>query len=145
GGSSITAGTGTAVPGTDITYTITASNSGPSTAASQLVPDTFPAAITSDIWSGSDGSSGTGPISDTVTLLPGSSVTFTVVAHIDPSATGTLSNTVHLGNLSATDNDTLTPQFNLAFTTLDKAGGSSITASTGTAVPGTDITYTIVA
>src|SRR5262249_10245347 len=89
-----------AVPGTSTTYTIVVSNQGPSTVVNQQVPDAFPSEITSVNWTAvaSLGSSvaqtsGSGNILTTVTLLPGGTVTFTAIAQIDPSATGTLSNT----------------------------------------------------
>ena len=55
----------------------------------------------------------------------GASVTYTVTAHIDPSARGSLANTATValpagltdpvpGNNSATDTDTLTPEVDLA-------------------------------
>ncbi len=89
GGSSITSTIGAVVPGNTVTYTIVVSNSGPSTATSIAVSDPLPAGVTSFTWSGTDGSSGTGPVSDTIaSLAPGSPVTYTVTAAIDPSATG---------------------------------------------------------
>ena len=45
----------------------------------------------------------------------------------------------------ATDTDTLNAQATLAITKTDNDGGSSVTATKGTAVPGHAITYTIVA
>ncbi len=85
GGSSITPSVGTVVPGTSFTYTVVVSNNGPSTATSVLVSDILPAAITSDTWSGSDGSSGAGPINDTIgSLAVGGTVTYTVIASVEP-------------------------------------------------------------
>ena len=49
-----------------------------------------------------------------------------------------------LGNNSATDSDTLTPKVDLSVTKVDNFGGSSISHATGSVVPGTTITYTIV-
>jgi uncharacterized repeat protein (TIGR01451 family) len=132
GGSSVTPTTGTAVAGTSITYTIVASNTGPSTVsgAETYNPLSVIHAISSDSWTatGSGGAtgftpSGTGSIDDIVTIPAGGSVTYTVVAVISSSATGTLSNTVTLtppanftntnplatagGAVSATDRDTI--------------------------------------
>jgi uncharacterized repeat protein (TIGR01451 family) len=67
--------------------------------------------------------SGTGDITTTVTLLPAGTVTFTGVAQISPSATGTLSNTATVAvppgdntpnDNTATDTTTLTPEADLA-------------------------------
>ena len=123
-GGSITAGQDNTV-----VYTIVVSNSGPSTAVGQTVTDSDLTSIpgwVSDSWtavaSGSSTvttASGSGNISDTVTLVPGAAnvVTFTVTAHIKPlaSATGTVSNTATVstptGDTTTADNtstDTLT-------------------------------------
>ena len=128
GGSSVTGAFGTVVPGTSFTYTITASNAGPSTATGVVVSDPLPAGIASDTWSGSDGSSGTGTLSDTIaSLAPSASVVYTVTAAVDPATTGQLVNTVTVtaandtdpANNSATDTDTLTPVADLAITNTD--------------------------
>ena len=152
GGSSITPSTGTVTPGNSITYTITVSNSGPSTATNVSVSDLVPSGLTSFVWTGSNGSSGTGAISDIITsLAPGASVVYTVTATVSPSATGTLANTVtvtaandtNTANNSATVTDNLTPQNDVSVTKTDSKGGSSIISSTGSVVPGTIFTYTI--
>ena len=100
--------------------------------------------MTGFTWSGSNGSSGTGPLSDTIaSLAPGASVTYTVVASIDPSATGSVTNTVtvtaandtNADNNTASDTDTLTLQNDVSVTKDD--GVTSV-------VPGATTTYTIV-
>jgi uncharacterized repeat protein (TIGR01451 family) len=148
-----TDGQTTEVPGTPITYTIVASNAGPSTATGATVADTLPAAITGATWTcvgaggGTCTASGSGNINDTVNLPSGGSVTYTLTGTIGASVTGTLSNTATVtapgsvtdptpGNNSATDTDTLTPQADLSITKTD---------GQPTAVPGAPVTYTIVA
>jgi uncharacterized repeat protein (TIGR01451 family) len=139
------------VPGTSITYTITVTNSGPSDAPGTTVADTFPAALTgvtytSVVAGGATGNTaaGSGNINDTVSMPSGSSVTYTVNATIQSSATGNLTNTATVtapggvtdptpGNNSATDTDTLTPSADVG---VDKTGPATIT-------PGNNITYTI--
>ncbi|MEO8585279.1 MAG: IPTL-CTERM sorting domain-containing protein [Acidobacteriota bacterium] len=148
-----TDGTPTAVPGTTTTYTIVVTNAGPSAVTGATVADNFPAAITASPWTAvySAGSSGplagSGNISAAVNLLAGGTATFTVVATLSPSVTGSLTNTATVtapanvndptpGNNSATDTDTLTPQADLAITKTD---------GVATVAPGTTTTYTIVA
>ncbi len=148
-----TDGVTTAVPGGSVTYTITASNSGPSNAVGATVADTFPAFLSNVTWTavgaggGTATASGSGNINDTVNLPAGGSVTYTVTGTVNPSATGTLSNTATVaapggvtdptpGNNSATDTDTLTPQADLSITKTD---------GVTTAVPGGSVTYTITA
>jgi uncharacterized repeat protein (TIGR01451 family) len=117
-------GLSTVAPGQAVTYTIVASNAGPSDALGATVADTVPAALTGATWtcSGSGGgtctAAGAGDINDSVDLPGGGSVTYLVSAVIDPSATGTVSNTATVaapggltdpvpGNNSATDTDPL--------------------------------------
>ena len=145
-----TDGVATATPGGGVTYTITASNAGPSSAPAATVADTFPASLTGT-WTcvgtggGTCTAAGSGNISDTVNLPAGGSVTYTVSATISPSATGTLSNTATVssgvtdpnpGNTSATDTDTRAASADLSIT---KTNGVT------TATPGGNVTYTITA
>jgi uncharacterized repeat protein (TIGR01451 family) len=148
-----TDGVSSATPGTSVVYTIVVSNAGPSTATGATVADTFPAALTGVSFTslaagGATGNtaSGSGNISDTLTMPSGSSVTYTVNATIQASTTGSLSNTATVtapasvvdptpGNNTATDTDTLTPQADLSITKTD-----GVTS----AVPGGSVTYTIV-
>jgi uncharacterized repeat protein (TIGR01451 family) len=142
------------VPGTSVTYTIVVTNNGPSDAGGATVSDTFPAELTGVTFTsvaagGATGNTaaGSGNISDTLTLMPaGSSVTYTVNATIQATATGSLSNTATVtapggvtdptpGNNSATDTDTLTGEADLSISKTD--GVSSV-------VPGNPVTYTIV-
>jgi uncharacterized repeat protein (TIGR01451 family) len=114
-----------------------------------LLTDPFPAELTCSWTSiptgGATGNgTGSGAISENLTLPAGASVTYTAVCDIDPSATGTLSNTATIagplldptpGNNSATDNDTdLTPEVGLW---IDKNDGVCA------ASPGDTLTYSI--
>ncbi len=121
----VTDGKTVALPGTPDTYTIVVSNSGPSSAVGSTITDTFPATFTNISYTavgagGANGfiTSGTGNISATADLPPGSSITYTATGTISAAATGTLSNTSSViaasgitdtnpGNNSATDTDTL--------------------------------------
>ena len=147
-----TDGVMTAVPGHSVTYTLVVGNSGPSSDPSVSVTDNFPAGLTCAFTSVAAGGAaghtvaGSGNLSETLSMPPGSSVTYTAVCAIDSSATGTLSNTATItgsvadptpGNNSATDGDTtLSPEADLAITKTD--GLTSV-------APGQDVTYTIVA
>jgi uncharacterized repeat protein (TIGR01451 family)/fimbrial isopeptide formation D2 family protein len=145
-------GVTTATPGGSVTYTIAASNAGPSNAAGATVADTFPAVLTCT-WTcvGSGGgtcsASGSGNVNQTVNLPAGASVTYTASCTISAAATGSLVNTAtatapggvsdpSTGNNSATDTDTLAPSADLAIT---KSDGVT------TATPGGSVTYTITA
>ena len=147
-----TDGVTTATPGGSVTYTITASNAGPSEATGATVADTFPAPLTCT-WTcvgaggGTCTAAGSGNVNDTVNLPAGGSVTYTASCTIAAAATGTLSNTATVtapagvtdptpGNNAATDTDTLTPQADLAITKTD---------GVTTATPGGSVTYTITA
>jgi uncharacterized repeat protein (TIGR01451 family) len=147
-----TDGVTTAAPGGSVTYTITASNPGPSNAPGSTVADTFPASLTCT-WTcagatgGTCTAAGSGNINDTVNLPSGGSVTYTATCTISAAATGTLSNTATVAapagvtdpnpaNNSATDTDTLAPQADLSITKTDGAT---------TVNPGGTLTYTITA
>ena len=131
-------GVSSEVPGTSVTYTIEASNAGPSFANLATVADTFPATLLNPTWTCAPtgiGSTctgaGAGAINDTVNIAAGGKVTYTVNATIAPDATGNLVNTATVTkaanqiecppftNNSATDSDTLTPQVDLAITKTD--------------------------
>ena len=147
-----TDGVTTATAGGSVTYTITASNAGPSAATGATVADTFPAALTCT-WTcvgaggGTCTASGSGNINNTVNLPSGGSVTYTASCTISAAATGTLSNTATVtapagvtdpnpGNNSATDSDTLGASADLGITKTD---------GVTTATPGGSVTYTITA
>ncbi|MFY9821928.1 MAG: IPTL-CTERM sorting domain-containing protein, partial [Thermoanaerobaculia bacterium] len=147
-----TDGVTTATPGGSVTYTITASNAGPSNATGATVADTFPASLTCT-WTcvgaggGTCTASGSGNINGTVNLPAGGSVTYTASCTISAAATGTLSNTATVtapagvtdptpGNNSATDSDTLAASADLSITKTD---------GVTTATPGGSVTYTITA
>ena len=137
------------VPGGTTTYAIVVTNNGPSNVTAATIADVMPAAITSDTYTavatlGATGftANGSGNINDTVTMPAGSTITYTVVAVISASASGTLVNTATVtppggvtdpapGNNSATDTDALTAQVTLAVV---KTDGSANYTPGGTAV-----------
>jgi uncharacterized repeat protein (TIGR01451 family) len=121
------------VPGQAVTYTITASNAGPSDAPNAILLDTLSAALSGATWtcSASAGSScsagGSGSIDDVVSLLVGGIATYTLTATVDPGATGYLVNTATVtgtadpnpADNSGVDVDALTPETDLGVTKTD--------------------------
>src|SRR5262249_47584990 len=124
----------TYTPGGTTTYIIVVTNNGPSDVIGGTLVDNFPAAIISDTWVATVTGNGsailgsrTGNINVTGNLPAGGSVTFTVVATIDPNATGNLVNTVtvsppagtpspHPTITISTDTDTPAPVADLSIT-----------------------------
>ena len=142
----------TYVPGESVTYTITASNAGPSDISGATVADTFPAQVSGTSWTcaavggATCSASGSGNISDSLDFPVGSSVTYSVTANIASSATGNMTNTAivsvpagasdpNTGNNSANDTDTPAPKADLSITKDD-----SVTDYT----PGGSVAYSIV-
>jgi uncharacterized repeat protein (TIGR01451 family) len=131
----------TAIPGSAITYTITASNPASVAINGVTVTDSFPATLTGITWTclatgtgSSCPASGSGNLSSvSVNLGATGSVAFTVNATINAATTGTLDNTASLSvpasvfdpvttNNSALDSDILTPRADLNLTkTVDNA------------------------
>ncbi len=127
-------GATTAIPGQSVTYEIVVQNLGPRGATGAVVSDTFPALLSGVTFSSSatggasgNTASGSGNLSETVTLPANSSITYLVTGTIDPSAVGNLVNTATVtappdvvdtnpANNSATDTDTLIPNVDLAVT-----------------------------
>jgi uncharacterized repeat protein (TIGR01451 family) len=133
-----TDGSASEVPGTPVTYTITASNAGPSNNPGATVVDTFPAIVSGVTWTcvgaggGTCTAAGAGNINSIVNLPAGGSVTFTATGNIAASASGSLSNTATVtaagsttdpnpGNNSSTDTDNLVPSADLQITKDDSA------------------------
>ncbi|MEO8275263.1 MAG: Calx-beta domain-containing protein [Thermoanaerobaculia bacterium] len=133
-------------PGTTVTYTITATNAGPSSAPSVTIADTFVSKLTgcSTTCIGSGGGTcSAGPLAnnlnDNASLPFNATVTYTAVCNIIGTATGTLNNTATAtvavpvvdpvsANNSATDIDTLNS--NVIFTDGFESGGFSAWSST---------------
>ena len=90
------------VPGSPLTYTITASNAGPGTATAATVSDPLPSALSGAgfTWTcaAATGStcgspSGTGSITASPTIASGGHVVYTLTGTVPSATTGTLSNT----------------------------------------------------
>ncbi len=129
-----TNGVASSTPGTDTTYTIVASNAGPTPVIGATVADTFPAACSAVSWTcvaagGATCTAGptAGNINDLIDLPVGGTATYTAVCSIASAATGTLDNTAtiaepgtvidpDLSNNSASDSDTLGASADLSIT-----------------------------
>lgn len=140
-----------AIAGSDLTYTITVSNEGPSDALNVVVNDTLPAATTfvsiapAAGWSCTTPAAGaTGTISCTAASLAPESAVFTIVVHVDPSlaAGSVLTNAADVSSSSpdarTSDNVTsiMTPVQAIADVAVTKSAPATASA-------GANVTYTI--
>ncbi len=150
-----TDGVASVAAGGTTTYTIVASNAGPTAANPATVTDTFPAfcssvSYTSVAAGGATGNTAgpaAGNINDAALNLPsGSSVTYTATCTINAAAVGTLVNTATISsgtpdpnaaNNSATDTDTLTAPV-VADLSLTKTS-----SPVGTVSVGSNVVYTL--
>ncbi len=122
-----TASAATAAPGTQLTYTIVVSNSGPSTAQAVTVTDVLPAGLTFVSGTGPGGTPLTAS-GQTITvnidsLAPEATQTITIVAQINANFTGTITNPVTVATTTDEGNNT---------------SNNSASASTQVAVPDTN-------
>src|SRR5438445_1771151 len=130
---------------TDITYTVTVTNNGPSASSGGTVTDTLPAGTT--FAGASSGCSQTAPKVVTCTfstLAAGASLTFSIGAHIAPTTTGTLTNTATVTATNAGEDTNGANNIATAMTTVQRFADLAITKTgPGAATAGTDITYTV--
>ena len=146
-----TDGVTSVVAGGALTYTIVASNAGPSDAAGSTVADTFPAALTCS-WTCAGGggtctASGGGNINDVVNLPAGSSVTYTANCTVAPgTVNGTvISNTANVAVAGGSSDPV--PGNNSANDTTTVIAGSGVSGTktvAGSTIPGGAIVYTII-
>ncbi|WBC05523.1 DUF11 domain-containing protein [Micromonospora sp. WMMA1976] len=138
------------VPGAPLTYTVTVTNGGPSDAVGATVTDPLPAPGFTWTCAASTGStctaSGTGDISDTVTVLAGGTLTYTVSGTVPSSTTGDLTNTATVTPPDGVSDPGCTPT--CTATVVTPAAPAVDLAVTKTAtpdpyVPGASLTYTV--
>ncbi|MDQ3012209.1 MAG: DUF11 domain-containing protein [Acidobacteriota bacterium] len=140
-------------PGMQTTYSIVVTNAGPSAITGATVTDNLPGVLSNATWtctasagSACTSANGTGSINATVNLLSGGSATFTLTATISSAATGTL---VNIATVAAPNGVTdQNPANNSATNTREYLSIPDLsitkTNNTGTLMPGTQTTYTIV-
>src|SRR5207249_7781087 len=126
----VVSGPPTYTPGSSISYTITATNAGPSNVSGARVQDTFPTGITSATWAVSYSGGGSGPTSgnnninvNTLDLPVGATATFTVTATTAPSAAGNIVNTATISAPTGTNDPVATN--NSSSTTAAQAAGQA--------------------
>ncbi|MET7373497.1 DUF11 domain-containing protein, partial [Micromonospora arida] len=140
------------VPGAPFSYTVTVTNGGPSDAVGATLTDPLPAPLAGFTWTceASAGSactaSGTGNINDTITVLAGGTLTYTISGTVPSGTTGDLSNTATLTPPPGAIDPDCTP--NCSSTVVTPAGPVVDLAVVKTAapspyVPGTPFTYTV--
>ncbi len=120
-----------AIAGSPLTYTITVTNAGPSTATSVNVTDNLPTGVTFTSGTASQGtvSNAAGVVTGNLgTLAPGATATMTVIVGVNAATRGTVTNTVSVvgaetepitNNNSATQSTLINGSVDLAITKVD--------------------------
>jgi uncharacterized repeat protein (TIGR01451 family) len=130
-------------PGRDITYTLVATNNGPSTATNVVVGDDLPTGLSFVSASAGCAAAGTAVTCNAGTLAVGESRTFTVTAHIATTVNGAITNTGTVK--SDTPDDTPGNNTDEHKVPLAQADLSIVkSADPTTVVPGTNQTYKLV-
>jgi uncharacterized repeat protein (TIGR01451 family)/LPXTG-motif cell wall-anchored protein len=135
----------TFVAGADATYTLTATNNGPSVAQSTVVADTLPAGLTFVSAAGAGAActaSGSALTCNLAAVASGAAVTVTVTVHVSNSFSGSLANTATVS--SATLDPSPANNTATAVTAVSAQADLSVTkSSSSTFVAGLPASYTI--
>ncbi|HET6673062.1 MAG TPA: hypothetical protein VFG92_06770 [Agromyces sp.] len=142
-----------AIAGTDITYTLSIANDGPSTASGVIVTDVLSSGVTILSVSGSDGASCNAGVPGDASLptvcsfgdlAPAATRTMTVEVHILPDFVGALHDDATVS--SSTFDDDLADNLDTVVTDVTGSADLSITKtdSPDPVLAGNDLTYTIV-
>jgi uncharacterized repeat protein (TIGR01451 family) len=133
-----------ATPGSTVTYTVTATNDGPSTANAVQVSEALPTQLLSSTVTPGPGGSCSGTSCTFPSLNPGASATVTITGTVAPSATGSIVNTAAVS--SATPDNDSSDNSTTITTPLAASANLSVTktASPSPAAPGSSVTYTVV-
>lgn len=147
-----------AQPGRVLTYTLVVTNAGPGVVSGATVSDTLPTKLSGASWSctASTGSSctasGSDNINDTVTLLPGGRITYTITGTLVADAVATVVNTTTVTVPSGTtdpvpgnnsDTDSNTPELTVLWGVVtDQATGVPIVGATVVVTDSLSHTYT---
>lgn len=139
-----TASAGTVVAGTNVTYSFVLTNAGPSSAVGPAVYDVLPLGLTFVSSSASCGDSSGLVTCDFPNLASGETTTFTVVAHVDPSATPASTMTNNASASSSTPDPT--PATATAPVTIGAQADLAIAKAltTSPVVAGSPVTWTLV-
>jgi uncharacterized repeat protein (TIGR01451 family) len=145
-------GPATANAGTDITYTVTVTNNGPSNAASVAFSDVVPANTTFVSESQTTGSTfsctkpsvgGTGTVNCTLASFAPGSATFSITVHVSPGAAGAVISNTANATTTTTDpnpgNNTSTALTNA----IASADVSIVKTAPAAASTGSNLTYSI--
>lgn len=134
-----TAPEGGAAPGSNVTFTVTVKNNGPSNATNVVVNDPTPAGLT--FVSNTGGCTTPYPCS-LGTLAPNQIVTISSTYSVSPNASGTITNTASVST-STTDPTTTNNSSSASFTIQPRADVSITKTGPATASAGEVVSYTI--
>jgi uncharacterized repeat protein (TIGR01451 family) len=143
-------GAASVTAGTNITYTVTVTNSGPSTAQDVILTDTLPAGTTFVSVNQSTGPTfNCSQVSNVVTctrttLAPATTATFSIVAAVALSTTGSITNTAGVSTTTADPNSNNNQATSIAAVGIPPADVSiTKTANASQAFVGSTVIYTV--